>query len=224
MRVEATSACCACALVLLAMLMCTSHLIQHETWRGCVISSVWCEGKGFLSTNYDATLIKLILLLTGVANLISWMNAEGSWLWKATTFIACVSLLTAALVPMSGDALDPVEQRWSYIGWNDVMHDASLVSLLVSGLISLICSWFKVYSGGSLPQKQEESLILIAQTFTCLSVLSSPLHVYLVWYCPSAQPGMRVFILCLEIIALLGLQISHSCLIVFISGKKRNTS
>eukprot|EP00959_Pyramimonas_sp_CCMP1952_P307026 6425975-Pyramimonas_sp.AAC.1 len=169
-------------------------VVTAGTWRGCVISSAWCSGPGALQLPMESFRRAFVALVGGsslAAQLFvihSCARKEHSQKTLAFRCVSTASLFSIGMclfVPMSCGALE--NNRWVYLGVNDVIHDACLVTGLV--LFAASCAtrppewqipsvYMKVYLGCAIPM---------------IAMING---------CPSYPAPLRIMVLLLEIGAL----------------------
>jgi hypothetical protein len=194
-----------CTLVLVSV-----RLVRDGSWRGCVISGTWCTGRGILASS-DGEGMRVLLqacvcsiALANLATLPPARRVPRSWL--ATTVLAQLGVIVAALSPMTCSALiDGV--GWEYVGWNDVLHDCALALVLLSAALARWAAPAPTRSEGT-PRLAGVPLRLLAGW---TASLTGPCAVAGLFACPTLELATsRLAILLLETAALFGAQLAHT--------------
>ena len=186
-------------------------------WVGCTLSCGWCQGQGSILSagpvRSQTELIRrtVVFVLVAPAALLNCLATRAryrTWhltrphgiqmgVWAFLSCLASLCCLGCGTVAMSCAALR--DTGWQYVDWNDYVHDASLILLLLCQLCAFLSQW--ALHGRTFSCKA--TVLAISMVALSLSMLA------LVDHCPTLTSSYRVVVLGLECGALLCAQLLH---------------
>jgi len=176
-----------------------SWLFINGTWKGCVLSAAWCSGPGSLSSPHEFKRRAAALVIGGTSVSISMILtlSRSSPLFSCSEIYALVSLASIMIclaIPMSCGALEG--GKWRYLGFNDMIHDSSLISCFVFFSLSIFTSPLHIRN-------------LTAKIFFYPFLACAFLGIIFVNWCPVLSTKARIVVLLLEVCALIFAHLTH---------------